>query len=71
MKIEAMSLADFATGEKREIAWICASCEAEREPGSAPGRTTKRDGFNTQLPTRKEALEHVRLPGKKTALLKG
>lgn len=71
MKVETLALVDIVTGEKQEIAWICAFSEIEKEPGNALAKLQ-----NWMVPPgssepEKEALEHVCLPGKKTALLKG
>lgn len=54
MKVEALALVDTVTGEKQEIAWICAFGEIEREPGNVVGKTVELDGSDMRLLTRKE-----------------
>ena len=56
MKFETLAFVDIVTGEKQEIAWICAFSEIEREPGNAVGKTAHLDGFDMQLLTRKRGL---------------
>lgn len=56
MKVETLALVVIVTGEKQEIAWICAFSEIEREPGNALGITAELEGSVMKLLTRKRGL---------------